>query len=120
MAHNGNGIHGGSLSGLPISHEAARKLRTDAGLSGVAFGRMVGASLAVSTADVNVLYPESLPFIGEYLKSKQWPFVILDESVPYVHATWPTRHAAQTELASLLRGFPVRSDNPARQGIERI
>lgn len=44
MAHNGNGIHGGALSGLPISPETARKLRTDAGLSMATVGRRINAT----------------------------------------------------------------------------
>ena len=36
--------------------------------------------LRTSTADINVLYPESIPHLAAYLTSRVWPFIIVDES----------------------------------------
>ena len=40
----GNGIHGHAAKALPITHDTARKLRVDTGLSSAGLGRLVGAS----------------------------------------------------------------------------
>jgi len=65
--------------------------------------------LVNSQADVNILNAEALVYIGDFLKSRRWPFIIIDESTVIKNhkaTRTKTAMALRTDLKRILTGLP--------------